>query len=386
MDGSLPQRELRLSGGEKHDHERRSRKAMAGGIMKKQYWLVGAGIVLVLSLDFLRFREQSQVAAASAALAGSMSAKDEARRYVAGPGRVEPISEDIKVGSELSGKLKRVMVEEGDHVRRGQEVAELENADYRAAIRSAQATIQQRDAELRKVINGARTQERREAFATVDQNKAVMERAKSEMERRNQLFTDGIISREENERYVSQYNVAVANYQEAIQHHLLIDDHAREEDIASAQAALQLARSDLAGAEARFEKTLIRSPIDGVILRKHHRSGESVSNSSTVPDPIVTIGDNRVLRVRMDVDETEVAQIRVGQFAYVTADAYGGKKFTGRVVRVGQELGRKNLQTDEPTEKVDTKILETLIELDNGAQLPVGLRVDAYVVTDSVSR
>ena len=70
---------------------------------------------------------------------------------------------------------------------------------------------------------------------------------------------------------------------------------------------------NFAEAEARYEKTLIRSPIEGIVLRKHHRSGESVSNSSTVPDPIVTIGDNSVLRVRVDVDETEVAQVRDGQ-------------------------------------------------------------------------
>jgi HlyD family secretion protein len=85
----------------------------------------------------------------------------------------------------------------------------------------------------------------------------------------------------------------------------------------------------------------------------------------------------------MDVDETEVAKIKVGQAAYVTADAYGSQKFAGRVVRVGKELGRKNVRTDEPTEKVDTKILETLVELDPGANLPVGLRVDTYIKTDS---
>ena len=66
----------------------------------------------------------------------------------------------------------------------------------------------------------------------------------------------------------------------------------------------------------------------------------------------------------------------------MTADAFGKQKFWGRVVRVGQQLGPKNVRTDEPTERVDTKILETLVELDQGVQLPVGLRVDAYIVQD----
>src|ERR1700691_1140160 len=201
------------------------------------------------------------------------------------------------------------------------------------------------------------------------------------MDRHNQLFAQGIISREDKERYVREFDVAKAQFDEAQQHHALIDDKPREEDIAAAQAALELSRAQLAQAHAVYAKTLIRSPIDGVVLRKHHRDGESVSNSSTVPDPIVTIGDNSVLRVRVDVDETEVAKVRVGQPAYVTADAYRTQKFTGRVMRVGNELGHKNIRTDEPTERVDTKILETLIQLDPGTQLPDGLRVDAYIQT-----
>jgi HlyD family secretion protein len=101
-----------------------------------------------------------------------------------------------------------------------------------------------------------------------------------------------------------------------------------------------------------------------------------------VPDPILTVGDTKVIRVRVDVDETDVNTVHVGQKAYVTADAYGKQKFWGKVVRVGELLGPKNVRTDEPNERVDTKILETLVELDPGSELPMGLRVDAYIVGD----
>jgi HlyD family secretion protein len=301
---------------------------------------------------------------------------------VAGPGRVEPVSEDIKIGSELSGKLRSVNVEEGDSIRKGQVLAVLENDDYRAQVRSAEAEVGGKEATLRKVLNGARLQERSEAWSSVRAAQAVEENASSDMERRQKLYAAGVISREELDRYVREYNVAKAQYQESVERHSLVDDRAREEDVAFAQADLQLARARLADARAKYEKTLIRSPIDGTVLRKHHRNGESVSNSSTVPDPIVTIGDKNVLRVRVDVDETDVNRVRVGQKAYVTADAYGTRKFWGRVVRVGELLGPKNVRTDEPTERVDTKILETLVELDSGARLPMGLRVDAYIVSD----
>ena len=137
------------------------------------------------------------------------------------------------------------------------------------------------------------------------------------------------------------------------------------------------ARAQLAEARAYLEKSYIRSPIDGVILRKLRHNGESVSTQ--FDSPVVILADDSTLRVRLDVDETEVTKLRVGQQAYVTAEAYGAQKFTGHVMRIGRVLGKKNIRTEEPSEHVDTKILETLIELDPGPKLPLGLRVDSFI-------
>jgi len=339
--------------------------------------LIGLGAFLLTASLVVASKHSHETAAAATARIASQGPL-----LISGPGRVEPYSEDIKIGSELSGRLKSVNVEEGDAIHRGQVLAELENADYRAQVESSRANVVAKEAVLRKVINGARRQERDEAWSSVNEAKAVMENSQSELHRRQELFAAGVVSREELERYGRESDVAKAKYEAAVQQHALVDDHAREEDRSLAEADLQLARAQLEEAQARYEKTFIRSPIDGSVMRKHHRSGESVSNSSTVPDPILTIGDRKTLRVRVDVDETDVSKVRVGQKAYVTADAFAKQKFWGHVVRVGQQLGPKNVRTDEPTEKVDTKILETLVELDPGSQLPDGLRVDAYIVPD----
>jgi HlyD family secretion protein len=343
----------------------RSRIALAVGL---------GAFLLTASLVVASHRARESAVASAVA-----SAKPETL-LIAGPGRVEPYSEDIKIGSELSGRLKSVNVEEGDAIHPGQVLAELENADYRAQVESARASVVAKEATLRKVINGARRQERDQAWSSVNEAKAVMENSQSELHRRQELFKAGVVSREELERYSREADVAKAKYDEAVQQHALVDDHAREEDRSFAEADLKLAQGQLDEAQARYQKTFIRSPIDGTVLRKHHRSGESVSNSSTAPDPILTIGDRKTLRVRVDVDETDVSKVQVGQKAYVTADTYGTKKFWGHVVRLGQQLGPKNVRTDEPTERVDTKILETLVELDPGSQLPDGLRVDAFIV------
>ena len=345
--------------------------------MKKRTVLLAASILAVSLSASLIFARAKGEAAKTKALVAAQPVP-----LVGGPGKVEPSTENIALGSELSGKLKAVNVEEGDTVRKGQVLAVLENADYAAQVASAEAQVKQKEATLRKVVNGARSQERLEAESTVRAQEAVMNNARSEMVRRQKLFAAGVISREEAERYAREYDVAKAKYQEVAEHYSLVDDHAREEDQSAAEAELQLARAQLDDARARYEKTLIKSPIDGTVLRKHHRQGESVSNSSTVPDPILTIGDKKVLRVRVEVDETEVSKVQVGQKAYVTADAYGPQKFWGKVVRVGEQLGRQNIRTDEPTEKIDSKILETLVELEPGTQLPVGVRVDAFIVTE----
>src|SRR5208337_4731073 len=142
---------------------------------------------------------------------------------------------------------------------------------------------------------------------------AVMQNAQAELQRRQELYRGGVISREELDHYTREYNVAKEEFQEKSDHYSLVNTATREEDVAFAQADLQLAQAHMASAQARYDKTFIKSPINGTVLRKHHRDGESVSNSATTPDPVLTIGDTEVLRVRVDVDESDVNKVRVGQ-------------------------------------------------------------------------
>lgn len=340
--------------------------------MKRTSYVVfgSAAILLVTSAVLARVRSHGATAAAATSH-GSESG------LIAAPGRVEAISEEIRVSSQLSGRLKKVNVEEGDRVQRGQVLAELENDDYEARIAAADAELQQREAELRRTINGARDQERREAEAAKQSAQAVLDNARSEAQRRRGLADRNVISRDEAERFERAYQVARAQYEQAAQHFALLDAPPREEDRSRAEAGVASARAQLAEARAYLEKSYIRAPLDGVILRKLRHTGESVSTQ--FDSPVVTIADDSILRVRLDVDEADVSKLQVGERAYVTAEAYGSQRFWGHVVRVGRVLGRKNVRTDEPSEHVDTKILETLVELDPGQGLPLGLRVDSFV-------
>ena len=324
---------------------------------------------------------------------------------IVAPGVVEAVSEEIEVGTEIAGKLRSVLVEEGDEVTKGQTIAVLENSDYEAAIRTARANIEtlrrgrdtararveQAAADRTRIQNGARTEERREARADFEQTLPNIENARSELERRRKLYATGDVSREDLERSVTAFENAQKRSTAAKEKYSVINADARRDDLSRADAAIRIADSQIAefdaqiseaetrlhAAQANLEKTIVRSPISGVVLRKRLKDGESVSPEN--PTGIVTLADVSALRVRVDLDETDVAKVRENQTAYVTADAFGSRRFAARVIKIGQILGRKNFRTDRPTERVDTKILEVMLELAPGQKLPLGLRVDAFI-------
>ncbi len=341
---------------------------------RKVIYLVVFSLGFLASSLLMAWRDRSPAAAARPA---GPAPSDPKAPLLTAPGRVEPVSEEIKVGSSIGGKLISVPVEEGDAVRGGQTIGVLENGDFHARVAVAEAQVKQAEAALRRVINGSRDQERREALAAVRAAEAVMENARAERERRAALFRSGDISRSDFERAEREFAVAKARHDEAGERHSFVDAGARDDDRSRAEADVHYAQARLLEARASLARTIIRSPIDGVILRKHLRAGESVPDGAEAP--IVTLGDNRVLRVRAEIDETDVAKIQLGQRAYVTAEAYGAARFSGRVVKLGMLVGRKNVRTDRPAERIDTKVLEALVELDPGQPLPAGLRVDVFI-------
>jgi ABC exporter DevB family membrane fusion protein len=339
--------------------------------MKRSTVTVVLGLAAITIVNLMMLKQRGVVAVPAAAAEAAPKAA------AAGPGLIEPVSEEVRVSAQIGGRLSRVLVEEGQRVSAGEVLAVIDNLDYRARVDSARADLDLRDAARRRVVNGARLQEREEAKAGLAEAEAVLENAASDAARRRGLLRDRVISKAEFDDAERAERVARARVDAARQRLDLVNADAREEDSARAAADVRLARARLDEATALYEKTFIRAPIDGIVLRRHRRAGESVSTQ--FDSPIVTLADDRVRRVRVDVDEADIGRIAAGQAAYVTADAFGDRRFPGKVVRVGQLLGRKNVRTDEPTERVDTKVLETLVELADGRELPFGLRVQAFI-------
>ncbi len=284
---------------------------------------------------------------------------------VAAAGRVEPASEERVVAAEATGRLAEVLVDEGDRVARGQVLAVIANDERKARVAAAEARLE-------RLLNGARPEERRQARAAVREAEAVADHARAEVERLRSIVASGAVGEDEVDRAEREHRVALARRDAAREAHALVEAETRAEDVAAARAALDEAK-------ALLEKTLVRAPVAGVVKRRHRNQGESVVETA----PVATVADVSVRRVRAEIDETDVGRVAVGQSAFVTADAFGARRFAGRVVRVGQSLGRKSVITDEPTERRDTKVLEALVELEDGHELPLNLRVDVSVEIDA---
>lgn len=130
-------------------------------------------------------------------------------------------------------------------------------------------------------------------------------------------------------------------------------------------------------AKVQLQRTCLRAPRAGQVLETHVEVGELTGPDA--PEPAVVIADTSRLRVRAYVDEIDAPRLRVGMAAQVTADGLRDRQFAGRVVELAPQMQRKPLRTDYPTERQDTKAREVWLELEDAAELLVGLRVDVTI-------
>jgi ABC exporter DevB family membrane fusion protein len=302
---------------------------------------------------------------------------------IAAGGLIEPIGEERVLIPETGGRLARVLIDEGDTVEAGELLAEIDNAAQQARVMQARAELARAEATLARLVAGPRREERAEATAAWDEARVAAAQAEAEAKRREDLYARQLIGLEARDQARTAASAAAARERVAAARAQLLAAGTRSEDLAAGRAAVDAANGLLAEAEAALEKTRIRSPIDGVVLKRDLREGETVVALS--PIPLARIGDLSRLHVRVDIDEIDIARVSLGQRARITSDAFPGVEVGGEVIGVSQRMGRRNAVSDSPTERVDANVLEVDVRLDEGASLPVGLRVDVRIDTGARS-
>lgn len=295
---------------------------------------------------------------------------------VAGDGIVEPADRETKVAGEVPGRIQRIFVKEGDRVEAGAPIAELENGAERAALAAAQGDLESANADLLRTARGMRKEDVDAVVADTEAAQARAQLSKDALERTEKLAQGGAATPDELDRAKQQADADERTFESQSARKQAALAGSRSEDIVQAKARVVAATARRDQAQAQLDRLTIHAPIAGEILQLKFRVGEYYSPGG---DPLVIMGDTRILRVRMDVDERDIARVALGDKAFATLPAFPGRRFAGTVVEIGKRMGRKNVRTDDPVERIDTKILEVVFQLDDRQGLVPGLRVVGYI-------
>jgi multidrug resistance efflux pump len=295
------------------------------------------------------------------------------------PGRIEGARSAIELMPAVEGTIDAIFVSEGDRVRAGQIVARLQCADVEADARAAASRTAEAQAARARLLRGGRDDARAEALALLATAETRANHAVLELRRATRLFEDDrVVPKTVVDEAERNAGVARADLEAARQHAAVVRAEPLDEDLAAADASVRSAHWSERAAAERVAKCSVVSPIDGVVLRRYLDPGARVVAWS--PRPIVTVADTSAYRVRVEVDERDVALVRIGQRADIIADAFAGVTLRGVVSQVGSEMGRKHVRSGDPAEKADRDVLEAIVTLPpTNVRLVVGLRVTAVL-------
>ncbi len=240
-------------------------------------------------------------------------------------GHIEATETDLAF--KVPGIITKINFQEGDSIKAGEVVAELDAQDLRDEVAAAQARVKAAEAVLARLLAGSRPQEIAEARAAVLQAQADLENKRLDYERMESLLARRAVavSRRDNAR--AAYLMAQEMLRRTQEQYSLVKEGPRREDIDQARAELKQTKASLELARTRLDYATLRAPVNGVVLTRPAEPGEVAAVGSIV----LTTADLDNVYAEVYVPESELGRVRLGQTATVSIDAYPDKKFPGWV-------------------------------------------------------
>jgi HlyD family secretion protein len=335
---------------------------------------IGIGILAVLAIivGFTVHQSSKNVATVQT---GKVLREDLAT-IVSGSGEIKPKTY-VNVGANAFGKITHLYVKEGDRVKKGQLLAQIENVQPEADVNANQASLQAAQTDALAADAALKTAEAdmRRAQADYDRNKLDWERAQS-------LFKDGLISKSDFDSRRNAWATADAG---------LVQAQAR---VAQAKAQKDSSERHIAQAKATLvhysdllQKTTYPAPFNGVVTNLPVREGETVviGIQNAQGSTLMTIANMSVITAEVKVDETDIVNVKLGQPADITIDAIPKKVFHGSVTEIGNNaiVRSSGVSTSQQTtaseEAKDFKVVVTLS--DPPEDLRPGLSTTAKITT-----
>ena len=221
--------------------------------------------------------------------------RDDLVATVTATGTLEPVNQ-VDVGSEVSGTVEKVAVDFNDEIKQGQVLATLNTDQFQARVNQARAAVQL-------------------AQAQVKQTEATVIETKNKWARAKELAESGMCSKED-------CDVARAAYDRA------------EANLLSAKAQVVEAQASLDAQQTTLSKATIHSPINGIVLKRDVEPGQTVAASLQTPVLFTLAEDLTKMELQIHVDEADVGQVKVGQQAQFTVDAYPDRIFPAVIIEV----------------------------------------------------
>ena len=293
------------------------------------------------------------------------------------PGRVEGATPQIELRPQLAGRVVSVLVTEGQYVEKGEALLQIDNATYRHQVTLAASQLALAEAQLQRLLNGAHAQQRAEATALFHAKQSELHQAQLAWNRSKELFRHDTISQQEADDKRSRVTALMAEVDAADARRKRLEAKARPDEINIEKSRIAAAQANLELARVQLDRTTLRAPQSGQILRVDVEVGELTGAEAI--EPTLVMADTRHFYVRAFVEEMDAPRVQLGMTATITADGLPNKKFQGHIIRLSPRMSRKSLHTDKPSEIYDTKTREIWLKLHNAVDLVIGLRVDVVI-------
>jgi multidrug resistance efflux pump len=281
-------------------------------------------------------------------------------------GLVEASSENIAVSLPVPGMVSVVDVKAGQRVAKGQRLFSLDDRDVRAELALRQSELDLAKAKVARLESSPRPEEIPPAEARVREAEAQLSDAQVQLDMMASVTDKRAIRAEDLERRRRAVDTAAARLDEAKTALKLLRAGSWSQDIEVAKAEARQAEAQVARVEADLERLTVTAPIAGEILQCNVRPGEYAA-AGRLAQPLILLGSADRLNVRAEVDERDAPRVRAEAPAIASVRGDSTRRFPLRFVRFEPFVTPKKNLSNEGTERVDTRVLQVIYELDHGA-------------------
>jgi HlyD family secretion protein len=273
---------------------------------------------------------------------------------VSASGKVQP-KRQVNISANQMGRVTRLAVEEGQRVKAGQFLLEIDPRQLEGQLQRGEASVAAAKsglAQARVSVASAET--------ALHQSRTTLELAQQNLKRQQDLWKDGLTTKESLERAQNEVTVREADVKRSQQ-----DIAARQQEIETREQQIKQEQAGLSTTRYNLTQIVIESPMDGIVVRRNIEEGETavVGTMNNAGSMLLTIADMSVLEAEVEVDETDIPFVALGQEAKVTVDAVEDRTFRGRVTEIGNSPIQTSTQQGGGQRQATTfKVVITLDE------------------------